>query len=65
LEGKEFTLSLGNEIITLPDEEHERWRRAVEPVIDEYVSEIEKKGVPGKEAIETLKRLMKEESSKK
>jgi len=62
LEGREFTLSLGNEIISLPDEEHERWRKAVEPVIDEYVSEIEKKGIDGKKAIETLKGLIKEEA---
>lgn len=64
LEGKEFTLSLRNEIISLPDEEHERWRKAVEPVIDEYISEIEKKGVFGKESIEILKRLIGEESKK-
>ncbi|MCS7233438.1 MAG: TRAP transporter substrate-binding protein [Synergistetes bacterium] len=64
LEGKEFTLSLGNEIISLPDDEHERWRKAVEPVIDEYMNEIQKKGVPGKEAIETLKKLIKEETKK-
>jgi len=61
LEGKEFTLSLGNEIIILPDEEHERWRKAVEPVIDEYINEIEKKGVSGKEAIEKLRQIIKEE----
>lgn len=64
-EGKEFTLSLGNEIIELSAEESERWRKAVEPVIDEYISEIEKKGIPGKEAIEILKRIIKEESATK
>lgn len=64
VEGKEFTLSLGNEIILLPDDEHERWRKAVEPVIDEYITEIEKKGVSGKDSIEILKKLIKEESKR-
>lgn len=35
-EGRAFTQSLGNEVITLSPEENERWRKAVEPVIAEY-----------------------------
>jgi len=37
-EGRKFTLSLGNEIITLSDEENAKWRKAVEPIIKEYAS---------------------------
>lgn len=37
-EGRKFTLSLGNEIITLSDEENARWRKAVEPIINEYAT---------------------------
>ena len=37
-EGKKFTVSLGNEIISLSDSESARWRKAVEPVIQDYIS---------------------------
>lgn len=36
--GREFTLSLGNKIIPLSDEESARWRKAVEPVINDYIA---------------------------
>jgi TRAP-type C4-dicarboxylate transport system substrate-binding protein len=36
--GRDFTLSLGNKIIPLSDEESARWRNAVEPVINNYIS---------------------------
>jgi len=35
--GRAFTLGLGNEIISLSDEESARWRKAVEPVIQDYI----------------------------
>lgn len=35
--GREFTKSLGNELIQLSDAESARWRKAVEPVIDQYI----------------------------
>ena len=37
-EGRKYTLSLGNEIIPLSDEESARWRKAVEPVINDYIT---------------------------
>ena len=37
-EGRKFTLSLGNEIINLSDEENAKWRKAVEPIINDYAS---------------------------
>ena len=37
-EGRKFTLSLGNEIITLSDEESVKWRKAVEPIIKDYTA---------------------------
>lgn len=37
-EGRKFTLSLDNEIITLSDEENAKWRKAVEPIIKDYAS---------------------------
>jgi TRAP-type C4-dicarboxylate transport system substrate-binding protein len=38
-EGRKYTLSLGNEIIPLSDEESARWRKAAEPVINDYITD--------------------------
>ena len=37
-EGRNFTKKLGNELIPLSDAESARWRKAVEPVINNYIS---------------------------
>ncbi len=37
-DGREFTLSRGNELIALTPEESARWRKAVEPVIADYIA---------------------------
>jgi len=37
-EGRKYTQSLGNEIIPLSDEESARWHKAVEPVINDYIT---------------------------
>jgi TRAP-type C4-dicarboxylate transport system substrate-binding protein len=37
-EGRKYTQSLGNEIIPLSDEESARWRKAAEPVINDYIA---------------------------
>lgn len=54
VEGVEYGKSLGNEIIQLPPEEHERWVKAVRPVIDEYA-----KTTPnGEEYVKLLRSLI-------
>jgi len=54
VEGREYTLSLGNEIISLSASEGKRWSRAVRPVIDEYIDDMKKKGFPAEEYVEFL-----------
>ena len=54
-EGRKYTLSLGNEIISLSDEENARWRKAVEPVISDFVANTPDGGV----YVEKIKELMK------
>ena len=49
--GKAFTLKLGNQIISLPKEEDQRWARAVVPILDDYVNNMKGKGLPGDEAL--------------
>jgi TRAP-type C4-dicarboxylate transport system substrate-binding protein len=59
--GKDFTLKLGNQFISLSKEENERWAKAVNPILDEYVKNMKEKGLPGEEALkfclDTLKKI--------
>ncbi|RJR23811.1 MAG: C4-dicarboxylate ABC transporter substrate-binding protein [Desulfobacteraceae bacterium] len=54
-EGREFTLSLGNKVIPLSDEQSKLWASKVAPVIDEYVGVLEGKGLPGKEYVQFIR----------
>lgn len=49
--GKEFTIKLGNKIISLSKEEDERWAKAVRPILDDYVKKMKDKGLPGEEVL--------------
>lgn len=49
--GREFTLKLGNKIITLSAQENERWAKAVQPILKDYVERMKAKGLPGEEAL--------------
>lgn len=61
-EGKEYSLSLGNEVITLPPGEKARWMEAVEPMIDEYVADLDAKGLEGKKLLDESLRLIEKYS---
>jgi TRAP-type C4-dicarboxylate transport system substrate-binding protein len=50
-EGKDFTIKLGNKIISLSKEENERWAKAVRPILDDYVNDMKTKNLPGEEAL--------------
>jgi TRAP-type C4-dicarboxylate transport system substrate-binding protein len=49
--GKEYSLKRGNQIIALPEKEDERWAKAVQPILNEYVANMKEKGLPGEEAL--------------
>jgi TRAP-type C4-dicarboxylate transport system substrate-binding protein len=51
IQGKDFTVKLGNQIIPLSKEEGEKWTKAVKPLLDEYVTAMKAKGLPGEEAL--------------
>jgi TRAP-type C4-dicarboxylate transport system substrate-binding protein len=59
--GREFTLKLGNKILPLSKEEDVKWAKAVQPLLDEYVTAMKGKGLPGDQALkfclEELKKL--------
>lgn len=50
-DGLEYTKSKGNQIITLSKQEEERWTKLVHPILEEYVSAMKAKGLPGEEAL--------------
>ena len=49
--GRAFTLRLGNQVISLSQEENERWAKAVRPLLDDYVHNMQSKGLPGEETL--------------
>ncbi|MCX8042721.1 MAG: TRAP transporter substrate-binding protein [Desulfobacterota bacterium] len=62
-EGRTFTTSLNNPIITLSPEENQRWVAAVSPIIDEFRTNLNKNGLPGDQAIAEIKRLLQRHTS--
>jgi TRAP-type C4-dicarboxylate transport system substrate-binding protein len=57
--GKAFTIEKGNKIITLSDEENERWSQTVQPVIGMYIKDKKAKGLPAEDYVNTIKALIK------
>ena len=55
---KEIAVKRGNNIITLPPEEVARWKDASQPVIDEWVAEMDGKGMDGKGLLEEARSLI-------
>ena len=59
LEGRKFSLALGNKIIPLSEAESAHWAKAVEPIIDEYIKNMKEKGLPAKDYVDYIKGLIK------
>ena len=57
-EGRQYTLSLGNKIIPLSDTESARWRKMVEPVINDYIAHTPN----GIKYVQKIRELMKKYS---
>ena len=49
--GKAFSQKQGGKVVTLPKEEGERWVKAVQPVLADYVTMAKSKGLPGDEVL--------------
>ncbi len=58
-EGLKFFKEKGGQTIALDEAEQKRWKKAVKPIIDKYVAEIEGKGVKGKEVVEFIEGMLK------
>ena len=57
--GKEFTLSLGNKIISLSEKESARWAKAAQPVVAGYIKDKTAKGLPAKAYVDFIKATIK------
>ncbi len=61
--GKAFYIKQGGKVITLSQAEGQRWVKAVQPVLDDYVKAAKSKGLPGdqvlKFALDYLKKYQK------
>ena len=55
IEARDFFLQRGGQLIPLSDEEVKRWAKAVEPVVQNYVKEMEGKGYKRSDMEEQLK----------
>jgi len=62
--GREFSLSLGNKIIPLSEEESARWAGAVESVFDDYVKTAKGMGLPGDAYLDFIRKGIKKYSKK-
>lgn len=49
--GRDYTIKLGNKIISLSPDENLRWEKAVKPLLDEYKKNMKDKGLPGDEVL--------------
>ncbi|RLB19107.1 MAG: C4-dicarboxylate ABC transporter substrate-binding protein [Thermoplasmata archaeon] len=58
--GIRFFLNQGNEIIGIDAKEAARWKKAVAPIIDDYIKKMNKKRFNGKEIVDFTVRTLKQ-----
>ncbi|MEJ5260609.1 MAG: TRAP transporter substrate-binding protein [Anaerohalosphaeraceae bacterium] len=63
-DGWAYVRQLNREIIELSPEQQEAWKKAVEPIIQEYIAAAGEKGLPGKELIEDIRKLIDQAQTK-
>lgn len=57
--GLQYAKDEGLQIISLSDAERARWHEAYKPLKEEYIKDMESKGLPGKAFLEEIENLMK------
>ena len=58
--GKAFALKQGGKVLTLTKDDGERWVKAVQPVLDDYVAMTKSKGLPGDEVLKFAQDYLKQ-----
>jgi len=61
-DGREFVQGLQREIIALPAAEQQRWKQAVQPVLDAYVTATKEKGLAGEQFLKDAQDLIAKHS---
>lgn len=61
-EGRQYVLSMGKPIIDLSPEQEGRWRQAVQPLFDEYVTSCQAMGLPGQAVLTDIREMIAEAS---
>ena len=56
--GMEHAKKIGHEVITISDEETARWRKASQPVYDDWIKEMNGKGLDGAKLVAEAERLI-------
>lgn len=59
-EGRDYTLSLGNKIVSPSAAENGKWKKAVRPIIEDYIKEVSAKGLPADKAVKEVESLIKQ-----
>ena len=57
-DGIEFFKSKGGEFVSLSNEEIEKWKAAVAPIMDDYTKQVSEKGIDGKAVVDFIKANM-------
>lgn len=57
-EGREFVKGLNREMISLSPEEQQKWKQAVQPVLDDYVKAAKAKSLPGDQFLKDAQDLI-------
>ncbi|KIT14987.1 TRAP transporter substrate-binding protein [Jannaschia aquimarina] len=60
---RQVAVDNGNEIVTISSEQAEAWREAAQPIYDEWIAEMEGKGIDGQALIDRARALMEEYDS--
>jgi TRAP-type C4-dicarboxylate transport system substrate-binding protein len=58
-EGRKYTLSLGNQILSMSKQENARWKKAVAPIVQDYIKSADGKGLNGKSHVSEVEKLIK------
>ena len=56
---RKYALSLGNKINKISAEDQKKFQRAYRPLLDAYVADMKKKGLPGQQALEYFEAALK------
>jgi TRAP-type C4-dicarboxylate transport system substrate-binding protein len=57
-DGRRFVIDLKREVISLSPEEQQRWKLAVQPVVDAYVKAAKEKNLPGEQFLKDVQDLI-------